>query len=353
MKERYIDYVSLREIGYQLFSRIGMQSLFYKPVVDNLIETSLRGVDSHGIRLMPHYAQAVLVGRINRTPKFSFRKTSVSTAIFDADHGFGIDAGVQAMSLAISLAKANGMGSVAVKNSSHFGAAAIYSLMAAKKDMIGLSFTNTDALVLPFGAKHAYLGTNPICFAAPVADEEPFCLDMATSKIAWNKVVAHRRTNTLLENGCVVDKDGNDCSDPHAASALFPLGGYKGYGLALIVEIFCSMLSGMPYGKHIKKMYPLKKEKRQISHFFLAIDIKRFQKIRDFKSRLKDMIEEIRSVPVAKGYEKVLVPGDPEKLIYNKRLKEGIPVTEEFYESFLALLEESDREIFIKQIREK
>lgn len=355
MEERYIDHLSLRKIGYQIFLGTGIQSVFYKQVIDNLVETSLRGVDSHGIRLIPHYVRALQIGRINKKPKFSFRKTSVTTAIFNADHGFGINAGIQAMSLAIDLAKEGGMGSVAVKNSTHFGAAAIYSLMAAKKNMIGLSFTNTDSLVLPFGAKYPYLGTNPICFAAPVAEESPFCLDMATSKIAWNKVLAHRRTNTPLDTYNVVDKEGNSCTDPHLASALLPLGEYKGYGLALMIEILCSMLTGMPYGKHIKKMYPLTKEKRQISHFFLAIDIKKFQKIHDFKFSLKNMLEEIRSIPVAEEFKNVLVPGDPEKLSYSQRLKEGIPITEEVYEGVLSILEELNihNEIFLKHIKQK
>ena len=313
MKDILVSQEELRVFCNELFSNIGVRKKIYSLVVDGLVDTSLRGVDSHGVRLMPHYIRAANLGRINKNPKFSFDKTSQTTGILDADHGYGIAAGITAMNKAISLARKNGIGAVAVKNSSHFGAAAIYSLLAAKNDMIGLSFTHTDSLVLPFGGKRPFLGTNPICFAAPCEGEEPICLDMATSQIPWNRLLLYRSKGKKLESGWASDYQGISTTDPGKAVALFPLGGYKGYGLGLMIEILCSLLTGMSFGRHIKPMYPLDKNKRSLGHFFMAIDISRFQDINVFKNRMKRLVGELRREPPASGFDKVKVAGDPEK----------------------------------------
>lgn len=318
---------SLYDFCCALFSEIGIPKKIHTVVADGLINTSLRGVDSHGIRLIPHYVRAAILGRINKNPQFSFNRTSSTTGILDADHAYGIAAGSTAMKKAIQLAKKSGMGAVAVRNSSHFGAAAIYSLMAAYKNMIGLSFTHTDALVLPFGGKKPFLGTNPLCFAAPCEGEEPFCLDMATSQIPWNKVLVYKAQKKKLQYGWAADANGNPCEDPERATALLPAGTYKGYGLAIMVEILCSVLTGMAYGPHISRMYPLDQKKRYLGHFFMAIDISRFQKIQSFKKRLKNLVDELRSQPTVLGVDKVRIPGDPEKESYKVRETMGIPVS--------------------------
>lgn len=327
MTETYISDQSIRRFSMALFAKIGVSKKTAKDITVGLVETSLRGVDSHGIRLLPHYIRAFLVGRINKTPKFIFKKTAISTGILNADHGHGIASGIAAMQKAIELAKKSGIGAVAVKNSTHFGAAAIYSLLAAKTNMIGLSFTHTDSLVLPFGSKKPFLGTNPICFAAPCSGEEPFCLDMATSQVAWNKILIYRSNKKILEAGWAADISGRPSIDPNKVSALLPMGIYKGYGLALMIEILCSLLTGMAFGPHIKRMYPLNKEKRYLGHFFVAIDIAKFESIRIFKRRLKKLMNELRAYPVLQGIDKVRVAGDPEKEIYAIRSKNGIPLS--------------------------
>jgi len=323
---KYIKKNIIKTFFEELLITINCPSNVYKPVVNCLIETSLRGVDSHGIALMPHYIEAVLIGRINPRPKFIIKKTATSTALLDADHTFGITASVLAMNKAIALAKNSGIGCVVVHNSTHFGAAANYSLIAAKKNMIGLSFTNTDSLVLPFGGRDSFLGTNPICFAAPCEGENPFCLDMATSIISWNKLLQHRKNGVSLEHGLAADRTGQSCTDALLARGLFPIGDYKGYGLGLMVEILCSLLANMPFGKHISPMYPLSKEKRKLGHFLMVIDISKFVRISIFKKRIKEMMSELRLQKTAKGFNQVMVPNDPEKKNYSIRVKKGIPI---------------------------
>ena len=214
-----------------------------KNVVECLIQTSLRGVDSHGINLFPHYCKAVDAGRINSSPHITITAISDSTAILDADHTFGHHAGAIAMSEAIRISKKSGIGAVSVKNSTHFAAAAYYGLMAADNDCIGFAFTNADSLVKAANAKEAFFGTNPICFTAPLNTEGPLCLDMATSLVSWNKIVNFRREEKTIPSNWAFNQHGLPISDPHKAVSLNPAGEYKGFGLGMMVDILCALLS--------------------------------------------------------------------------------------------------------------
>jgi ureidoglycolate dehydrogenase (NAD+) len=308
------------------FDRIRCQPEVYEPTIEALIEASLRGVDSHGIRLMPHYIDEALAGRINLSPRLRFQQTSPTTVLVDADDTFGAFAAKAAMLKCVDMAAGFGMGCAAVANSTHFGSAAIYALAAARAGMIGLSFTNSDALVIPYNGKYPFLGTNPVCFAAPCEGEEPFCLDMATSAISWNKVRMQRISGLPLEAGWAADGSGEPCTDPHAAVALLPSGGYKGYGLAFMVEILCSLLTGMPFGRHITPMFPVNRDRRKIGHALIAIDIRRFQDLGVFAARMRELMNEARSQP-AKSGSPVRVANDPEKECQDVRSRSGIPVS--------------------------
>lgn len=327
MKQKLISNIKLRKLGYNLFEKVGLPAWHYSAVVDGLILASLRGVDSHGIRLLPIYIEAVRSGRIKKTPNFTFRRRAPSVGIFDADHAFGICAGVKAMEKAIDLAKKTGVGAVAVKNSSHFGAAAIFSLLAAQKNMIGISMTHASAHVVPFGAREPFFGTNPICIAAPCMGEEPICLDMATSQVAWNRIQLHKERGLALEDSWATDERGQVTRDPNKAKSLLPLGGYKGYALGMMVDVFCSMLTGMTFGPKVKKMTPVDGQKQKIGHFFLAIDISKFTSVVTFRRRTKEMADQIRRMKPARDQKVILVAGDPEKSTYKKRVKSGIPLT--------------------------
>jgi len=327
----------LRAFFRQTFISINCLPHLSEPVVNGLIETSLRGVDSHGIRLLPHYIKAALSGRINLDPRLAFKDLSITMASLDADHTFGITAATLAMNKAISMASQFGIGCTTVFNSTHFGAAAIFALMAARQDMLGLSFTNTDALVLPYGGKKPFLGTNPFCFAAPCEGEDPFCLDMSTSVITWNKLQLFRAIHKQLEPGWAADQVGKMCTDPHVAQALLPIGSYKGYNLGLVVEVLCSLLTNMPYGPHISRMFPLNGEKRQLGHFLMAIDVSKFQEISLFKQRMKQLLDELRSMAPAEGFDGVRVANDPEKEACLQRSVRGIPVSQEELKNFREL----------------
>lgn len=308
-------------------------------VVASLVQTSLRGVDSHGINLFPHYCRATLAGRVNKCPQINVKVTGGATAIVNADHAFGHHAGAVAMGRAISLALESGMGAVSVNNSTHFGAAAYFALMAPEQDCLGFAFTNADALVKAFGAREAFFGTNPFCFTAPMEIEEPFCLDMATSQVSWNKINNYRRENLEIPDGWAFDVEGHSVTDSRSAWTLNPAGGYKGFGLGMMIDILCALLAEGRISKEIVAMYeePLDDTKRGISHFFMALDIARFTDPAIFKRSLQSMAARVRALTPLENVDGVMIAGDPEKASLAQRIQHGIPVDEVKYAEFLNL----------------
>ena len=333
--EKLVPSDNIKEFIKKILFKAGVREDVLCNVAEGLIQASLRGIDSHGIRLLPHYVKGVEAGRINPNPDFSFEKTSISTGKFDGDHTFGHAAGVEGMNKAIGLAKEVGTGHVSVYNSSHFGVAAFFALLAAKQDMIGMSFTNATPHVLTTGSNRAFFGNNPVCFVAPCEGEEPFCLDMATSTITFNKVLQHKEANIPIPPNSVADANGNPTTDPESAKYLLPIGDYKGYGLSMMVDILCSLLSGMPGGDNVSEMYSENiGAKRYLGHFFVAMRIDCFEEISVFKKRMAEMMKALRSEPRREKDIPVQVPGDPEKKIAKIRMNEGIPISRQLLDKF-------------------
>ena len=316
----------------------GVRSDVARHVAEGLVQASLRGVDSHGVRLLPHYVRALEAGRLNPNPSYRFERSAAATGRLDGDHTFGHAAGAEGMGRAIELAHESGIGAVTVYNSSHFGTAAYFALMAAKQNMIGLSFTHADSLMLSFGGTRAFFGTNPICFAAPCLDEEPFCLDMATTAVTWNIVLRVSSDGGNIPEGWGVDDEGDDTQDSNRISALHSIGGYKGFGLAMMVDVLCGLLAGMPYGCDISRMYadPIE-DKRYLGHFFMAIRIDGFTPLEAFKGHLKRMMDQVRSEPARDAGAGVQVPGDPEKRAAEERRERGIPLSDGELEALSSL----------------
>lgn len=341
MSEVFVSAEKLQSFMMDVLLKAKVRNDVAAYVAEGLTQTSLRGVDSHGIRLLPHYLNGVKGGRINPNPNYKFKQTSPSTGLLDADHTFGHAAGMEAAKRAIELANEAGTGHIAIYNSTHFGAAAYYALEIAKHDMVGMSFTNTDALVKTYAGKRSFLGNNPICFAAPCKEEEPLCLDMATSVVTFNKIRQLREEKLPAPLGVGANKDGVETTDPNEITTLLPVGGYKGYGLSLIIEIFCSLFTGMPYGPHIPKMFEAPMSQRRfLGQFVIAMKIDCFQNKEIFKERLSEMMKELRNEPRFDVNIPIQVAGDPEKKNYEERKKEGIPLKPIEYEVFKKLSEQ-------------
>jgi ureidoglycolate dehydrogenase (NAD+) len=331
-----LDSQPFHKILLQVLHEKGVPNSIAKTVADSLVTTSLRGVDSHGLNLYPHYDTELKLNRLNINPNIQINETGLSTAILDADNTFGHYAGDLAVDKAISLASNTGVGMVSVKNSTHFGAANYFTDKIARNNMIGFAFTNTEALVNAFGSKEAFLGTNPFCFSAPMLDEDPFCLDMATSTVAWNKIKNHRRQDLKLEKGWALDKNGIETQNPHDANSLTAIGSYKGFGLGMVIEILCSGLASGILSKDVIPLYDLDKaDKRNISHFFIAIDISKFVPIDLFKVYMSNLATRARSLEPNDNSTEVIIAGDKEKQQYVARLINGIPMDNIKFDEFL------------------
>src|SRR5215472_12786211 len=299
-------------------------------VANALTETSLRGVDSHGIRLLPHYVKGVQGGRINPNPTLAFRRTGHATGIVDGDNGFGHHASCFAIDRAVALAEESGIAAVSVINSSHFGAAGCYVLRAAHQGFTSFAFSNSDSFVLAHDGLRSFHGTNPIAFAAPVPGEQPFLLDMATSVVPWNRVQDYLMEGLPLPADVTVDSAGEPTTDPAESDALLPLGGtvfgYKGAGLAGMIEILCAVMTGSPHCSQLLAMKgPDFSSPRRLGHFFLVIDYRRFVSSQIYEAGMRAYLNDLRSQP-AKSGKRVMGPGDREWSIIEERRHRGIPV---------------------------
>ncbi len=288
-------------------------------VAGGLLEASLRGTDTHGIRLFGTYLDELDGGRSLARPEMRWLGQARAARVLDAGGALGLVAGRAACEEVVRMARENGTGAVAVRNSNHFGAASVYALEMSRQGVLGLSFTNSDALVAPFHGTRPLFGTNPISMAAQGDGEDLFCADFATSQVSYSKVRHHRAQGIPLEPGWAIE------------DALLPLGagsGHKGQCLGMMVEILCALLAGMPLDHELTHLYaPPYDEPRRVSHFFLAFDLAAFREPGDFRTDLSRLMGIVREQP--SSGDRVRVPGDPEAETAAARLRDGIPLTEE------------------------
>jgi ureidoglycolate dehydrogenase (NAD+) len=294
-------------------------------VASSLVQTSLWGIDSHGIARLPHYLNRLAHGSVLARPSITVTRTGIATAHVEGGQGLGIVVSHRANRAAMDIAAECGVAAAGVSDSSHCGAIGLYTREAARAGMVGLGFTHSDSIAAPFGGHVPFLGTNPISIAFPREGGEPVCLDMATTSIPWNRVMNARREGAPLPEGVAVDGDGKDATDAQAARALRPLGGpeygHKGYALALMVELLCGPLNGNPFGPHITPMYEKLDQPRRIGAFFVVIDPSRFPGGPALAATVERMARELAEQP---GNPRV--PGDPELETAARRGTRGIPI---------------------------
>ncbi len=332
-----IQYETLTTFTNKVLTAAGLDAYSCEAVTTGLCETSLRGVDTHGIRLLPHYAQSALSGRKNPRPQFAFTQTFPALGCLEADNAFGHAAGMKAVEHCIAMADTCGIGAVGVRNSSHPGAMASFALKAARQGYIAFALTHADALLLSYGGTRAFFGTNPICMAAPREEQEPYCLDMATSIIPWNKVRLHKDQGERLPEQVAADSSGRDTVDPGSAACLLPTGTYKGYGLASMVEVMCSIFTGMAFGLAIPAMFKEPMDKpRRLGQFYMVLRCDGCVSAEEFMHSLQEMSDAVRREPSRPG-ETVMLPGDKEIREAEKRRREGIPLDQLIYTELKAL----------------
>jgi LDH2 family malate/lactate/ureidoglycolate dehydrogenase len=294
---------------------------------DGLLAADLRGIESHGLAHLPRRLERLATGQIVAQPIETVVHETPISAVIDAGGGLGIPPTARAMGRALAKAAATGVGIVVIRNSSHNGIASYYALKALAYDCIGLAMTNATPMVAPPGARRAVYGTNPFAVAVPAAEEPPLVLDMATSAAAWGKVETAARRGEPIPLGIALDAEGQvttDAARALAARVLLPLGGlpetgaYKGFGLAVLVDLLTAALSGGGVGQAIRT--------RGSSHLVAALRIDFFRPPEAFKRDVDHLIRELRATPVAEGAPPVSLPGEREYRLEAARRQEGVPL---------------------------
>jgi len=304
----------------------GVPTVDAQYVAWHLVETNLRGTDSHGVARLPHYVRRLRTGSVRARPKMSFERRAPSLGIVDGDHGLGHLVMCRAADEAAKLAQEAGAGWVSVRNSSHCGALAPLGLRLAARGMVALVFTHVDPMVLPYGAVEPFCGTNPLCFVVPGIDGRTLCLDMATSIVPWNRVANAALEGVPIQQGWAVDSTGHDTTDPHAVKALYPFGNYKGSGLGILIDVFCAMLSGAPFGPDIPQMYGDLQQHRRLGGLVGGIDVSAFTSVEIFTARVAEMAARLGQLKPAADSDRVRFPGEPELETRAIREVEGIPI---------------------------
>jgi len=341
---------------HAIFEAWGMSADQADMTAETLTRADLLGIDSHGITLIPFYADLIASGRLTPRPEIRIARSFGATAVIDGGGGFGEAPAVRAMELAIEKAQSFGIGAVGVRNSNHYGAAGVYALQAAAKGFIGLSMTAVYApSIVPTFGREPRMGTNPIALAAPARRNRPFLLDMATSTIAIGKLKLAFREGRTLPEGWALDREGRPQHDPEQALAdrlMTPLGGsremggHKGYGLAAMVEVLCTMLSGATYAA----LRPAEASAYDVGHFQLAIHPEAFREKGEFEEDLDAFLDCLRATRPADVAQPVLAPGDPEHLACEKRSREGIPVPRSLADQVEAIARKSGAQYFFGDI---
>ena len=305
-----------------------------------LVEASIGGVDTHGVRLLPVYAEALAKGQVRGAPQLRSETESPALISVDADGGLGHLPSFLAMDLAMDLARSSGLAAAVVRNSSHHGATGVYTAVAARKGFLALGTSSTEAAVAPHGGRDPFFGTNPLSFAAPLSADRVILLDMATSAIPLNRAYMLRSLGAPLAPDVALDKNGAATREPADVHALLPLGGssfgYKGAGIAFMLEILAGLLAGMPHAHAVTRLSEGRGDYGRLGHFFLVIDPERFLPREAFETAVRRLVRDLAGQP-ASGGEAVMYPGQREAEEAVLRTAAGVPIDAETWRSFTGL----------------
>ncbi len=352
----WVNFDVMESFIVDVFKGVGVPDEDARICAHVLITADKRGIDSHGIgRLKPIYYDRIKLGIQNPITKLDIVKEGPTTAVLDGNNGMGHVIATKAMDLAISKAKKYGMGMTVVRNSTHYGIAGYYAMMAAEQGMIGMTGTNARPSIAPTFGVENMLGTNPLVFGMPTDEEFPFVIDCATSITQRGKIEVYAREGKSLPEGWVIGEDGQPKTDSSevltelvkGTAALAPLGGigeetggYKGYGYATVVEILSAALQQGAFMKGLLGIENGKNVPYKLGHFFMAIDISAFIDLEDFKKTTGEILRELRASRKAPGCDRIYTAGEKEYLAWLERKDKGVPLNEALQKQVIQLKKE-------------
>lgn len=363
MDQKFIPFDVIAEFAVKVMVTAGIPEDDAKIVADVLLQADKFGIDSHGVnRLKPIYLDRIRDGILNPVTNYEIVREGPTTAVVDGHNGMGHVVSRRAMALAIEKAGKYGMGMVAVRNSTHYGIAGYYALMAVRENMIGITGTNARPSIAPTFGVENMLGTNPLTFGMPTDEAFPFLLDCATSITQRGKVELYARLGKDLPKGWVIDDNGDSKTNSREVlndlvagkAALTPLGGigeetagYKGYGYATVVEILSSALQQGAFLKMLMGVKDGKKAPYPLGHFFIAVDVNAFTDPVDFRKTTGDICRELRASRKIPGEERIWTAGEKEYYTWLERKDKGVPFTPQLLEEFKGLCKDYGQEEYI------
>lgn len=339
------DQKVLHAFAQDVLVRTGLSADDADFVAGTLVRSSLRGIDTHGVQLLPNLASRILDRTIDPTKRGAVVSDALTTAVVDGQNGVGQLVTRLACDVAVVKAQSSGLGLVTVRNGNHFGAGATWAERIVDAGLIGVAGCNTYPVMAPWGGREARLGTNPLAVAVPCGNRGPWLLDMATSTVAMSRLlVAHRKGEKTIPAGWALDANGESTTDVRSAlkgGTLLPMGGAKGAGIAMLIDILAGVLSGGMFGNDVQP-FNLASAETHTSAFILAIDVSAFMPIEQFRSRMDAFIEMMCSAAPASGFDRVVAPGQMEAATAARRQSEGIPISPSLLEALQATASKVD-----------
>ncbi|MBI3679452.1 MAG: Ldh family oxidoreductase [Acidobacteria bacterium] len=332
MPEPYVilGHEPLREFAQRMLEGAGVDAEKASLVARSLVEANLRGVDSHGVQLLNFYIEHMRMDCVDLKAAGHVVSESGASMVYSGDNGIGQVVSDVCCDHAIRLANKHGVSLVTVRESNHFGAAAFWARKIARANLIGIVMCNATPLVPPWQGKEPRFGTNPICMALPGAPERSWLLDMATTTVAMGKIFkAHFSGEPSIPHGWAYDSDGVPTTDTGKAvkGMPMPLGGYKGSGLAFMIEILVAVLSGGAMSTQIGGIR-IRTQPMRCGQAFLGIEVARYTPVEEFNQRMEWLVSQVKTTPPAPGYDEVLVAGEPEWRHAEYRGRHGIPLSQ-------------------------
>jgi LDH2 family malate/lactate/ureidoglycolate dehydrogenase len=327
MAEVYASPAAARAFAHALLAAHGVPAKDAARAAECLVLADLRGVQTHGLLRLPGYLDRIRKGLIDPKPALEPARVAAVAAALDGKSGLGFVVGTRAMAEAVAMARASGIGVVSVRRSNHFGMAATYVLQALAAQMVSMVFTNASRAMPPWGGREPLLGTSPLAVGVPGGRLAPFVLDMSPSIAARGKIRIAEKRGAKIPLGWALDARGRPTTDATAALAgvVLPIGGPKGSGLAMMMDIFCGVLSGAAYAGEVGDQYSGFDRPQDVGHFFLAMRPNLFVTEEDYRARMDTLVERVRAVPKAQGCDEILIPGEPEARLEAQHRKTGIP----------------------------
>lgn len=296
-----------------------------------LVDADVHGVSTHGVSRLSIYLERIRKGLIVPDAELKVDRDGGSVLSLDAGNGLGQVQAVKALERMFPLAEKNGIAAATIRNSQHFGALSYYCNLAAERNMILLAMTNCEPAMSPTGGFEAFFGTNPIAASFPTGKGFPIKIDLATSIVARGNIIAANKKKAAIPEGWALNKQGESTTDASEAllGTVLTMAGHKGYALALMVEVFSSVLSGAAIGSQIGSMYKDMDRKQDVGHFFCLLNIDAFIDLAEFKSRIDETIDRLKASKRRPGVDEILVPGERSSRTAMKNRAEGVPVGDE------------------------